>query len=238
MTALALQDETRPFQPGDTIRDEEGETATFLRYSDTGHFAFLRYDTQKEWKLPIAGLQLISRAHPILSRAMDVCAKHQVQPSQAECFRFSRPDEWAHSCGICWVPGFVFIHGDLGQLTICHYQAMPTFNDAMVWLATSEPDYLISKTDAKEVIDKNKTLAYLKDWQREAEEYGEPTAEFADLIQDIERADEHEIPALIHAANCAPDYYGSYSYPFQVEFQIRCAKLAAKAWIDQQGASS
>lgn len=50
----------RPFEPGDRIVDQEGEYATFVRYSDTGFWGFFAYRGPNDvHKLPIAGLRKV-----------------------------------------------------------------------------------------------------------------------------------------------------------------------------------
>ncbi|WP_189521368.1 hypothetical protein [Mesorhizobium sp. M1B.F.Ca.ET.045.04.1.1] len=49
-----------PFEPGDTIIDQEGEHSVFVDYSETGYFGFLKYTYNGRLvthKLPIAGLK-------------------------------------------------------------------------------------------------------------------------------------------------------------------------------------
>jgi hypothetical protein len=58
---------------------------------------------------------------------------------------------------ITWTPGVVVMSGDRGTLVIEHYTAMNTFKEAMSWLSTSHWDYLLGKSDAKKVIDFEKT---------------------------------------------------------------------------------
>lgn len=55
-----MQEPPRPFELGDRIRDEEGDEATFLRYSETGYFGYFAYRGPTDiHKLPIAGLKKI-----------------------------------------------------------------------------------------------------------------------------------------------------------------------------------
>ncbi|MBD9539962.1 hypothetical protein IB276_10915 [Ensifer sp. ENS04] len=63
---------------------------------------------------------------------------------------------------LTWTPGHMTIVGDIGQLTVVHYHAMPTLEDACNWLQTCDFDYLLSKTNESRVYDGEQTFAWFK----------------------------------------------------------------------------
>lgn len=64
---------------------------------------------------------------------------------------------------LTWTPGHMTIVGDLGELTVVHYQAMPTLEKACQWLDTPDFNYLLSKTNVKQEFDRDSTIESL--WQ-------------------------------------------------------------------------
>ncbi|OLF81253.1 hypothetical protein AWH62_00840 [Maricaulis sp. W15] len=177
-------------------------------------------------------------------RATESCAGHVVQTDQSTCFRFSTPEKSAYWFFVCWVPGHIFIGGDIGTITFVHYQAFQSMRSAMDWLSGGDDTYQLEKSNASMAIDVDKTRAQLKVFEREAEEYGEPTEEFRELFSQCFRGNEPSIPGVLAAAKCVEDYCGTEDYGWQSRFQIACARLAAKAWlaanpacVDERGAS-
>ncbi|RKR03599.1 hypothetical protein [Maricaulis maris] len=177
-------------------------------------------------------------------RAIESCAGHVVQTDQSTCFRFSTPDQQPYWFFVCWVPGHVFIGGDIGSITFVHYHAFQSMRSAMDWLSGDDDTYQLGKTDVQMVLDVDQTRAQVKEFEREAEEYGEPTGGFAELLDQIVAGNEHAIPAALAEAECVSDYYGTEDYGWKPRFQLACARLAAKAWltanpacVDERGAS-
>ena len=54
-----IRTDERPFLRGDLIRDQEGETAHFLKYSTTDAWGYFNYGDAGTHKLPISGLKLV-----------------------------------------------------------------------------------------------------------------------------------------------------------------------------------
>jgi hypothetical protein len=59
----------------------------------------------------------------------------------------------AYAFAVTWTPGSVFLAGDLGELTITHYNAAKTLDGTISWIGGSDFDYLMGKSDAKEEFD-------------------------------------------------------------------------------------
>ena len=72
---------------------------------------------------------------------------------------------------LTWTPGHMTIVGDLGELTVVHYHAMPTLEEACKWLDTPDFNYLLSKTAVKQEFDRDSTIESL--WQMTTEEVDE-----------------------------------------------------------------
>lgn len=83
-------------------------------------------------------------------------------------FRVYRPLEKAkfsynstYAFSLTWTPGHMTLVGDLGEMTIVHYHAMPTLEAALSWLSTSDFDYLMKKTNIKQEFDREATIDHM-----------------------------------------------------------------------------
>ena len=63
---------------------------------------------------------------------------------------------------LTWTPGHMTIVGDIGELTVVHYHAMPTLEAVCNWLQSSDYDYLLSKTNEKRQYDPELTFDWFK----------------------------------------------------------------------------
>lgn len=68
---------------------------------------------------------------------------------------------------LTWTPGHMTIVGDLGELTVVHYHAMRTLEEACNWLQSPDLNYLLSKTNVQKEYDPDETLEYLREWLNE-----------------------------------------------------------------------
>ncbi|NTF17983.1 hypothetical protein G6L37_06170 [Agrobacterium rubi] len=89
--------------------------------------------------------------------------------SPKESVRFAYTSFYAFS--LTWTPGHMTIVGDLGTLTLVHYNAMPTLEAACEWLMSPDYGYLLSKAKIEQEFDKEETIEHV--WSamtREVEE--------------------------------------------------------------------
>jgi hypothetical protein len=100
-----------------------------------------------------------------LKRSMDI-----VSPGRTiEKLQMERTS--AYSFGLTWRPGHIVLTGDLGELTLVHYHALPTFKD-IVWALSPDHGYLMSKTNVRQEYDQKAQLRELRQWaNEEAVEY-------------------------------------------------------------------
>ncbi|MBY5849635.1 hypothetical protein HFN51_03560 [Rhizobium leguminosarum] len=73
-----------------------------------------------------------------------------------EAAKFAYNSTYAYT--LTWTPGHMTIVGDLGELTVVHYHAMPTLEAACKWLQSCDYDYLLSKTSVKREFQLNPTI--------------------------------------------------------------------------------
>ncbi|MBB4177651.1 hypothetical protein [Rhizobium sp. BK112] len=77
-----------------------------------------------------------------------------------EAAKFAYNSTYAYT--LTWTPGHMTIVGDLGQLTVVHYHAMQTLEEACRWLQSCDFDYLLSKTNEQQEYDRDATLDHFK----------------------------------------------------------------------------
>lgn len=58
---------------------------------------------------------------------------------------------------VVWLPGNLHLSGDLGEMALTHYHAMPTWKEAVDWVDRADFHYLIGKSDAKKEFNQQKT---------------------------------------------------------------------------------
>lgn len=76
--------------------------------------------------------------------------------------------EWNYAFRVVWIPGNLHFSGDLDEVTFTHYQAMPTWKDAVDWVSRSDFHYLMEKSTANRKFEQLKSAV---DLVRQAEEH-------------------------------------------------------------------
>lgn len=62
---------------------------------------------------------------------------------------------------LTWTPGKLHLSGDIGELTLTHYHAMPTLDEAIKWARSSDFDYLLGKSDKRKTFDPEGTASFI-----------------------------------------------------------------------------
>jgi len=75
-------------------------------------------------------------------------------PSEGAKFQYNS----TYAYTLTWTPGHMTIVGDIGELTVVHYHAMPTLEEACEWLLSPDYHYLLSKTKERQKFDSEKTI--------------------------------------------------------------------------------
>lgn len=87
---------------------------------------------------------------------------------------------------LTWTPGHMTLVGDLGEMTVVHYQAMPTLEEACNWLQSPDFNYLLSKTNHQKKFDRDLTIADV--WHMISEYAHEAETAYATAMKDWEAA--------------------------------------------------
>lgn len=92
---------------------------------------------------------------------------HQLAPANTKSWLVSQGGRLgAHYWyTVTWsYPGVLTVSGDIGEITVTHYGAMDTWVGAANWIAGSGHDYLLEKSNHKQVYDPEQTLETLAQW--------------------------------------------------------------------------
>lgn len=94
-------------------------------------------------------------------------AQHQFKKSpESKTWFLGRPGQGsANAYSITWsYPGTLTLTGDMGELVLTHYSAMPNWWSAVSWvLGNTDHDYFLRKSNAKQEYDPERTLQVLVD---------------------------------------------------------------------------
>ncbi|MFT8463171.1 hypothetical protein [Acetobacter persici] len=83
---------------------------------------------------------------------------HVMKEAVSRSFNFRRADGSSfYAFNLTWNYGHLSISGDMGELMLEHYHAMPTFEKAVHWAADAENQYLLGKSNVREEYDAEKT---------------------------------------------------------------------------------
>lgn len=117
---------------------------------------------------------MFDRYQQDFARARSAIAGHVMSERQSRSFDFRTPGKGSsYAYSLTWSPGSVTLAGDLGEMTVTHWQALWTFKEGMAWLAGSEWDYLLGKAGTKaDVIDVEGTVNDILHMAWEGRDFG------------------------------------------------------------------
>jgi len=164
--------------------------------------------------------------------ADEVMKNHRVERLYEQCYRVSDPESWNYGFYISFAPGHIFIGGDIGAMVIVHYSAAKTEENALRWLggANADLDYFLSKTTAKQVMDRAATLEMLKkDYENQSSTEQSYKSQHWFLYEEVmDCGSDHEVQQAIYDSRLYDDWYGSYDYEEREMFKMACILNAAR----------
>jgi hypothetical protein len=100
--------------------------------------------------------------------ARDSYKTHIMREAPTRSFRFTQPDGSSnYHFTLTWTPGMLALSGDVGELTLVHYHAMPTFEKAIGWVCGAQYDYLMGKSNVREEYYAPGTAEWIVQWANE-----------------------------------------------------------------------
>lgn len=158
-------------------------------------------------------------------------SNHEIaKEPESKSWLIRKPVEQQYWFKVTWTPGAIHIMGDVGELTVVHYQAMKTWREAVEWMDGTCFEYVMGKTNVKKEFDIEETTKFIIEradddlesysdndlWVKVAAYIGwnfDP--DNSDKLKEYLAANQHELfqPHQLYKLQWFDDYYGSQSYP-------------------------
>lgn len=181
-----------------------------------------------------------------LAQAADWIGRHEMREQPSRSFWFSEPGKGSiYAFGLTWAPGTLALSGDLGELVLTHYHAMPTLEAAVGWAASADADYLLGKSNRKKSIDREATIEGIVEGALESRPIRERLEDHfpigrawgaglkALLRREVPRAvrdlGDAELPRFIYDLHHFEDWYGSYSWTASDLHKISAVKFGCQS---------
>ena len=181
-----------------------------------------------------------------IARASEWIARHEMRDRPSRSFWFSEPEKGSiYAFALTWTPGTMILSGDLGELVLTHYQAMPTLDSAVAWAAHADADYLLGKSNRKQVINREATIEGIIEGALQSQPIRERLddhfvigrawgaglkallrREVPSAVRDLGDA---ELPRFIYDLHHFDDWYGSYRWTPHDIHQIAALQFGCSA---------
>lgn len=104
----------------------------------------------------------------------------------SKSWKVKTPGKHSYWFYVTWTPGHLLLSGDLCNMVLTHWHAMPTAEEAVRWMHDAHEGYLLGKSDAVQKFDAQATKASILDMADqdvESEDYDiwEKIFEFVDM---------------------------------------------------------
>lgn len=181
-----------------------------------------------------------------LATAAEWIARHEMRDRPSRSFWFSEPGKGSiYAFALTWSPGTLALSGDIGELVLTHYHAMPTLEEAVAWAGRADADYLLGKSNRKQVINRKATIEGIIEGALESQPIRERLEDHftigrawgaglkALLRREVPRAvrdlGDAELPRFIYDLHHFDDWYGSYGWTAHDMHQIAAIRFGCRA---------
>jgi len=165
-----------------------------------------------------------------------------IKNSESKSWLVKNPGKHEYWFRVTWSPGNLSLSGDVGELVLTHYQAMPTWQDAVEWVAGACHGYLMQKSNANTKFDEEDTIKQLLLMADEhLNEYDDDCfwVKLSNLTGiDIEEKDRirkeiecgfFESPQDVYEFMDDADWVGSFRYEIGTYYQYEALQVWARA---------
>lgn len=180
------------------------------------------------------------------ARAIGWIVRHEMRDRPSRSFWFSEPGKGSiYAFALTWSPGTLALSGDLGELVLTHYQAMPTLESAVAWAARADADYLLGKSNRKKSICREGTVEgiiegaiqsqYIRERLEDHFTIGRAWGaglkallkrEVPHAVRDVSDA---SLPQFIADLHHFDDWYGSYRWTAHDIYQVAAVQFGCQA---------
>lgn len=95
-----------------------------------------------------------------LARIRKSFSGHAASALPSRSFMCRQGSHWAYGFILTWAPGSLSVSGDVGEIMVRNH-GLGSLKSALRWAATSDHDYLLSKSEVRRTYDAEATAAYI-----------------------------------------------------------------------------
>lgn len=198
-----------------------------------------------------------------ISEAPKEFLEHKISKAlTSRSWKVQKPGTWIYGFTITWSPGVLTLAGDVGELVINHWNAMPTLEETLDWLSGIDFHYLMGKSSAKRQFSLEKSLAQLKGLADEDQRWNDKAPHWKKIFDHFDTYveagfgdhlnKEHQaalIAALrdqytdigqhdfVELATCSDDYAGEEDWPTQCRWQFEAIMCWCRLMLEQDAAA-
>ncbi len=173
----------------------------------------------------------------------DAFAGHsRIQLSNSKSWLMQNPETQGYWFRVTWCPGSLLLSGDVGEILLTHYHAMPTWEEAVEWVNNACHGYLMQKSNKEREFDEEETVKqiilmaneYLNEYDDDC--YWSKLSKITRIdIKDKDKICEEikvgyfESPQNVYEyMDSDADWTGSFSYDIETHFQYEALQLWAR----------
>lgn len=162
-----------------------------------------------------------------------------IQNAESKSWLIKNPKSQGYWFRVTWCPGSLSVSGDVGEIVLTHYQAMPTWQDSAKWVKDACHGYLMQKSNKERKFNEEETIKQIIFMANEQLEYGEDAIwkklakETGISIEDKDEIMEEiglgffESPQDVYEFMDDADWTGSYVYDIETHFLYKALQVWA-----------
>jgi hypothetical protein len=172
----------------------------------------------------------------------DAFAGHSlIKNSESKSWLMQNPDSHGYWFRVTWCPGSLSVSGDVGEIVLTHYQAMPTWQDAVKWVRGACHGYLMQKSNKERHFDEEDTVKQVINmaneqlecgdsdiWEKLARDTGIPIEDKEGIADEISLGFFESAQDVYEFMDDA-DWTGTYKYDIETHFLYKALQI----WADE-----
>jgi len=164
--------------------------------------------------------------------------------SESKSWLVKNPKKQGYWLRVTWCPGSLSVSGDVGEIVLTHYHAMPTWQEAVEWVKGSCHVYLMQKSNKKREFNEEETVKqilliadeYLNDFDDDSFWVKLAKTTTIDITNKDEIREEiklgyFESPQTVYEFMDHGDWTGSYLYDIETHYLYAALQLWANSAI-------
>ncbi len=162
-----------------------------------------------------------------------------IRNADSKSWLIKNPENQGYWFRVTWCPGSLSVSGDVGEIVLTHYQAMPTWQDAVKWVKGACHGYLMQKSNKERHFDEEDTVKQIIHMANEQSEYGDdemweklardtgfPVEDKEGIAAEIKTGLFESAQDVYEFMNDA-DWTGTYKYDIETHFLYKALQIWA-----------